>query len=793
MNLLTSRIARLTLFSSLSAAALTAPASQPEPASGVDFTAWVNPFVGTTNFGTTNPGAVRPNGMMSVTPFNVMGSPDNTYDKDARWFSTPYDSANSFFTGFSHVNLSGVGCPEMGSLLLTATAGPLEVDYHNYGTTYHNEKARPGYYGVTLDKSGITAEATATLRTGLTRFTFPAGGEGNILLNLGEGLTNESGASVRRVGEREFEGSKLLGTFCYVPQAVFPIYFVMRVDKTPSASGFWKKQRPMQGVEAEWDPDQGKYKIYRNYGRVMSGDDIGAWMTFHTEPGEQIQVAMGVSFVSIDNARENLRRELAGTGMTADGHEPADGAFDRISREAAAEWNSLLGRVELEGGTEEQRRVFYTALYHTLIHPNVLNDVNGDYPIMESDSIGNIYANARAVTPADSAAVHPRYTVFSLWDTYRNLHQLMTLLYPDRQEGMVQSMLDIYREHGWLPKWELYGRETLTMEGDPSIPVIADTWSKGLRGFDIGLAYEAMRKGALTPGKENLMRPDNDDYMALGYVPLREQFDNSVSHALEYYIADAALAAIADSLGHKADARLFADRSKGYRHYYSKEYGTLRPVLPDGSFLTPFDPRQGENFEPSPGFHEGNAWNYTFYVPHDIPGLVKLMGGPRRFTERLQSVFDNGNYDPANEPDIAYPYLFSQIKGEEWRTSKIVRDLLDRYYTTRPDGIPGNDDGGTMSAWAIFSMLGFYPDIPGIPEYTLTAPTFDKVTLHLDPAYYARPTLTITTDGEGAPGNGYRYIDRVSVGGKPHKGFRISHDELLRGLHFRLTPTPKGK
>lgn len=782
------------LLPALTAATLTvaaAPATQPEQQAGVDFTAWVNPFVGTTNFGTTNPGAVRPNGLMSVTPFNVMGSPDNTYDKDARWFSTPYDSANSFFTGFSHVNLSGVGCPEMGSLLLTATSGPLEVDYHNYGTTYHNEKARPGYYGVTLNKSGIIAEATATLRTGLTRFTFPAGGEGNILLNLGEGLTNETGASVRRVGEREFEGSKLLGTFCYVPQAVFPIYFVMRVDKTPSASGFWKKQRPMQGVEAEWDPDQGKYKIYRNYGRVISGDDIGAWMTFDTNPGEQIQVAMGVSFVSIENARENLMKELAGTEMTdsSDSY-PSETAFDRVSRQANGEWNDLLGRVELEGGTDEQRRVFYTALYHTLIHPNILNDVNGDYPIMESDSIGNIYTNAKAVTPADSAAVHPRYTVFSLWDTYRNLHQLMTLLYPDRQEGMVQSMLDIYREHGWLPKWELFGRETLTMEGDPSIPVIVDTWSKGLRDFDIDLAYEAMKKGALTPGKENLMRPDNDDYMQLGYVPLREQYDNSVSHALEYYIADAALAAIADSLGHKEDARLFAKRSKGYRNYYSKEYGTLRPLLPDGSFLTPFDPKQGENFEPSPGFHEGNAWNYTFYVPHDIPGLIKLMGGPRKFTERLQSVFDNGNYDPANEPDIAYPYLFSQIKGEEWRTSKIIRDLLDKYYTTRPDGIPGNDDGGTMSAWAIFSMMGFYPDIPGIPTYTLTAPVFDKVTLHLDPAYYPQETLTIEVENPqetSATADGYRYISRVTAGDRPVKGARISHADLLRGLRFRLT------
>lgn len=730
---------------------------------------YVNPFVGTTNFGTTNPGAVTPNGMMSVTPFNVMGSEKNVYDKDSRWWSTPYDVTNSFFTGFSHVNLSGVGCPELGSLLLMPTTGTLEVDYHRYGTEYSSETARPGYYGVKLDRYGILAEATATTRTGVSRFTFPAG-QANILLNLGEGLTNETGASVRRVNAREFEGSKLLGTFCYNPQAVFPIYFVMRVSKTPESSGFWKMQRPMKGVEAEWDKDNGNYKLYTNYGRVLSGDDIGVWMTFDTTAGEQIDVAIGVSFVSIANARENLEKELsAHSGLDS-------GAFDAIASRARSRWNDDLSRILVEGGTEEQKSVFYTALYHALIHPNVLNDVNGEYPVMESDSIGH--------TDTD------RYTVFSLWDTYRNLHQLLTLVYPERQTAMVNSMLDIYREHGWLPKWELYGRETLTMEGDPSIPVIADTWSKGLRDFDINLAYEAMRKGAFTPGAKNLMRPDNDDYLSLGYVPLREEFDNSVSHALEYYIADYALSAIADSLGHKEDARILRDRANGYRHYYSKEYGTLRPLLPDGSFLTPFDPKQGENFEPSPGFHEGNAWNYTFYVPHDIKGLARLMGGNRKFVDNLQSVFDRGNYDPANEPDIAYPYLFSQFKGEEWRTQKLVKELLAKHFTTRPDGIPGNDDAGTMSAWAIFSMLGLYPDIPGIPVYTLTTPAFDKATIRLDPRYTGGATELIiervNPDGEASAVSEADYIDSVTLAGKEEgvrqktvKGYRISHKDLM--------------
>ena len=716
---------------------------------------YVDPFIGTTNFGTCNPGAVCPNGMMSVVPFNVMGSADNKYDKDARWWSTPYDYTNSYFTGFSHVNLSGVGCPELGSLLLMPTTGELDVDYKNYGSKYEKETASPGYYSIYLKKYDILAEATATLRSGLTRFTFPKG-KSNILLNLGEGLTNETGAFVRKVNDREIEGMKFLGTFCYNPQAVFPIYFVMRLSKKPDDSGYWKKQRKMYGVEAEWDKDNGKYKIYNKYGKDLAGDDIGAWFTFNTSEGEEIEAAIGVSFVSIENARENLEQEQSGRH------------FSEIREEARKKWNDDLGRIMVEGGTKEQKTVFYTALYHTLIHPNILQDVNGQYPQMEGDEI--------LVTKGD------RYTVFSLWDTYRNLHQLMTLVYPERQIEMVRTMIDMYREHGWLPKWELYGRETLTMEGDPSLPVIVDTWMKGLRDFDINLAYEAMYKSATTSGKDNLMRPDIDDYISKGYVPLMEQFDNSVSHALEYYIADYSLYTLAKELGKKDNAKMFYERSMGYKKYYCKEYGTLRPILPNGDFYSPFDPKQGENFEPSPGFHEGNAWNYTYYVPHDVKGLAKLMGGKKKFVDKLQMIFDKGYYDPANESDIAYPYLFSYFKGEEWRTQKLVKELLEKYFKPAPDGIPGNDDAGTMSAWAIFSMMGFYPDCPGVPEYTLTAPTFDKITINLNPDFYKQKQLVIeVVDSDESDG----YIKKIKMG-DTSCGYRVNHNSLVNAGVLRF-------
>ena len=680
----------------------------------------VNPFIGTSNYGTTNPGALCPNGMMSVTPFNVMGSQLNRYDKDSRWWSTPYSSDNKYFTGFSHVNLSGVGCPEVGLALTMPTSGPLMVDYHVYGSEYTGETAEPGYYGCELLAHNIKAEVSATLRTSIERYTFP-GGQGNILVNFGEGLTNETGAWIRKVSETEIEGMRMAGTFCYNSQAVFPVYFAIRINKVPSKGGFWKFQPQMKGVESAWTEDDGTYKIYQRYGREIAGNDVGYWFSFETAEGEQVELQMGVSFVSCENAWKNLDAEQTRL-------EPGVSNFDAVRTAASEAWESDLSRIMVSGGTDSDKEIFYTALYHTLIHPSVLNDVNGEYPLMENDGVGCVPAG------------QTRYSVFSLWDTYRNLHQLMTLVYPERQLDMVRSMISMYKEWGWMPKWELFGRETFTMEGDPAIPVITDTWLKGLRDFEIETAYAAFVKSATTPGADNLMRPDIDPYLAVGYVPLGlysadASGDNSVSHALEYYIADHALALLAANLGHSEDATRFHAQSLQYKHYYCPLFGTLRPLQQDGTFLEPFNPRQGENFEPVPGFHEGSAWNYTFYVPHDVLGLADLMGGRKAFVNKLQKVFDEGLYDPANEPDIAYPYLFSYFKGEEWRTAKIVSELLDKHYTTAPAGLPGNDDTGTMSAWAVFSMMGFYPDCPGDPSYTLTTPRFDRIEITLDPAY----------------------------------------------------------
>ncbi|MCY1633557.1 GH92 family glycosyl hydrolase [Marinifilum sp. D737] len=722
------------------------------------FTQFVNPFIGTTNFGTTNPGAIVPRGMVSVTPFNVSGSDINKYDKDARWWSTPYSWDNSYLTGFSHVNLSGVGCPELGVILLMPTRGKVNADHKQYGSVMKNQKATPGYYATNLEKYSIKAELSSTKRTGISRYTFPKG-ESNILLNLGLGLTNEVGAKVRIVNNKEIEGSRMTGTFCYNDGSERPVYFVARFSKPAKNFGVWKNMPKLQ-AEAAWSKTSGEYKYYDGFTREMFGNEIGAYFTFDTEENEQIIVEVGVSYVSIENARLNLKAESN------------DFDFEKTRAEAEKEWNDILGSVKVEGGTKDQKTIFYTALYHTQIHPNIINDVNGQYPAMESFEI-------KETNDCN------RYTVFSLWDTYRNFHPLMALLYPQEQLDMVRSMVDMYKESGWLPKWELNSKETHVMEGDPSIPVIVDSYLRGLTDFDVNAAYEAMYKSATIEGAKNKLRPDIDHYLAEGYVPIEEEFDNSVSHALEYYIADWNLAQFAKALGKKADYQKFLNQSLGYKNYYSKEFGVLRPKLADGTFLKNFDPKQGENFEPCPGFHEGTSWQYTFCVPHDIKGLTKIMGGKKNFVNKLQKVFDEDLYDMANEPDIHYPFLFNYFKGEEWRTQKEVRRLVDEYYKNAPDGIPGNDDCGTLSAWIVYSMMGMYPVCPGDTDYALTSPVFDKITIELNQEFYPGKKLEIVTKKKNANDI---YIKSIKRNGSNHSSYFINHDDLVKGgtIEFEL-------
>ena len=715
---------------------------------------YVNPFIGTSNYGATNPGAIAPRGMASVSPFNVAGRIDlNPLEKDSQWLSNPYVYENKFLTGFSHVNMSGVGCPDLGVIIAMPTTGELETDHLKYGSTYSEETAKAGYYSVELDKYKVKAEATASTRVGVSRYSFPAG-KANILLNLGLGLTNEQGALVHVVSPTEIEGMRTVGSFCYNnAEAAYPVYFVAKFSEPAEEFGIWKTPYEYKGEEAKWMTYNGKTRIKEGFTREVMGDSIGAYMTYDFKEPREVEVKIGVSYVSIENARENLEKEVG------------DLSFKEVYEQTKEAWNKKLKVVEVEGGSKDDKTIFYTALYHTQIHPNILNDFNGEYPEIATGKIGRTEGT--------------RYTTFSLWDTYRNYHQLMSLLYPDEQLAMVKSMLAMYDENGWLPKWELNSTETFTMVGDPAAVVISDTYLRGLTGFDVKKAYKAMLKSALDT-VNNPLRPGLKQYIDKGYVGVDSGVPGPVSTTLEYNIADYAIAELAKSLGKEQDYKMFSDRALSYKKLYNPETGFLQPRYSSGEWYTPFDPLAGANFEKNVGYIEGNAWQYLFMVPHDIKGLIMLMGGSQIFENKLDKVFEEDQYDMANEPDILYPYLYNYIEGSEYKTSAKVTELIKQYYKNSPAGLPGNDDTGTMSAWLVYSMMGFYPVTPAQPTYTFTKPTFEQIKINLNNQYYDNESVIIN----------YQSSEQTSNSDKSPafllEDFFINHNDFLKSKEINL-------
>jgi predicted alpha-1,2-mannosidase len=713
---------------------------------------FVNPLIGTSNYGATFPGPIAPRGMASISPFNVAGSKNRSLEKDSQWLSNPYVNENNFLTGFSQVNLSGVGCPDLGVILLMPTTGAVETNHMKYGSTYSNEVAKTAYYSVNIDKYKVKGEFTASKRVGVSKFTFPKG-QSNILLNLGLGLTNEEGAMVKVVSSTEIEGMRTVGSFCYnSPEEAYPVYFVAKFSKPANHYGVWKKTPKYEGVEAQWMGYNGKTRMMKNTIKTVVGDSIGTYFTYEFDKKETVEVKIGVSYVSIENARENLEKETGGK------------TFDTVYKETYDEWNKELSKILVEGGSYQDKVIFYTALYHTLIHPNTLNDINGEYPRIKRTKIGKT---------ADT-----RYTVFSLWDTYRNMHPLTSLVYPKQQSDMIKSMLEMYDENGWLPKWELNSTETFTMVGDPASIVIVDACLKGIQDFDIYKAYHAMLKGA-DQIEDNPLRPGLKEYLDKGY--LSTNYPGPVSTTLEYNTSDYAISLLAKALGEKEDFKRFSKRSLSYRKLYDKDLKLLRPRTATDKWYEPFDPEAGANFQANVGFIEGNAWQYAFMVPHDIRGLIKLMGGDKPFSDQLQKVFDIKQFDMANEPDIAYPYLFNYIKGEEWKSQDMVKKLVREYFKNEPKGLPGNDDTGTMSAWLVYSMMGFYPISPGDPIYTITTPMFDKITIQLDPKYYKKENIVIERES-----NTEGKIKDIQLNGKSLNSFFISHDDFVNGTTLKV-------
>ncbi|MEM7108774.1 MAG: GH92 family glycosyl hydrolase [Bacteroidota bacterium] len=712
---------------------------QNDKTSDFDPTASVDPFIGTAGEGNVHPGALVPWGMVSVTPINT------DYDRPG-YFPFGYKYGSPFMYGFSHVNLSGVGCKDMGSIQIMPTTGVIKTEEQNYKSSYSDETATPGYYATTLDEYQIRAEMTATLRSGISRYSFPDN-TGNLLLNLGTSTSDNRGSEIKLVSSTKLEGFKTDGNFCGQGTS-HNVYFAIEINQEPSKSGTWEDNALSEA-------------------RSISGNQTGAYFSFDNLKGHPLEVRVGVSYVSTKNAWENLEKEQNSKG------------FEAIRKEASDHWNSELGKIEVQGGTEKEKTNFYTALYHALIHPNVISDVNGEYPLMGDDPGFGTYSEGQK-----------RYTVYSLWDTYRTIHPLLSLVYPERQLDMTRTMVDMYKENGWLPKWELAGSETYVMVGDPAAPVVADTYMKGLKDFDVETAMEAMIKGGSLADSVNPLRPGLKYYLEYGFLPdnqYEEWLWGSVATTLEYGIADYGIAQLAQALGREDVTRDFNRRSKFYKNLYDKETGLLRPRLMDSSFLEPFDPAavNGEldwANSGGKGFVEGSSWQYTWFVPHDQQGLKELMGGDEIYTNKLQQCFDEGHFQLWNEPDMAYPYLFNYVKGEEWRTQRKVHEITQQYFNEFPFGIPGNDDTGTLSAWLVFSMMGIYPDCPGNPTYQLVTPAFEEVRIKLNADYYTGEELVITKNGVN-----HVFIDKINWNKEVHDSFQISHKQLTEGGRLSLT------
>ncbi len=709
----------------------------------------VDPFIGTSNGGNTFPGAILPWGMVSVSPHNAPGAPSG------------YIFGRQEFTGFGHVHLSGTGCPDLGSVILNAARWPFAASPGGSTCSLRNEKASPGYFRGELVEPGLVAEATASIRCGLTRFTALADADLAVTINAGESLALRGGGSVVILSDSEAEGWNISGGLCGEENRE-RVYFFARFDRHSLSSGTWKGVR-LSGEKRAAAPDT----------------SLGVWFRFTLREGDALSCMVGISYVSCANARQNLDVEMPACD------------FKKTKATADSAWESALSRIQVKGGERGDLTRFYTALYHMLIHPGILSDVNGEYPLMGRAGTGR----------------HPgreRYSVFSLWDTYRTLHPFLTLVYPERQSAIVSTMIDMYRESGWLPKWEIAGNETYLMSGDPAPIVIADSYLKGIHDFDIRTAFEAMKKpsAATTDTSAPPIRAGYNEYLRYGYIPYEQDTTRPwwvwgpTSTTLEYCLADWSIARLARALGDDRAASAFHRRSMYYRNLVDTASRFIRPKRRDGSWLSPFDPVLTEGSgswggSGGPGYVEGNAWQYTWFVPHDVAGLAKLLGGADAFLAKLDRCFLEKRFTINNEPDIAYPYLFGAFKGHEKRTRDVVRGIMENEFKPGPGGLPGNDDAGAISGWFVFSALGFYPSCPASNDYALGIPLFDTVTVNLNRTYYAGSALVI----ERVPGIGDSVrIHPVRFNGKSLPRYALSHSDLVQGGTLLFTdPVGEGR
>lgn len=747
-------------------AAFVAPAPSPAAAAAATATAdgggqltdLVNPFIGTENEGNTYPGAAVPFGM-------VQFSPDTGHN-------TGYDYSHNRIRGFSLVHLSGVGCGLGGDLPVLPTTGDVtETDYARYAAEFSHdaEKASPGYYKAAL-KTGITAELTATERTGVQRYTFPATDKANVLLNAGQSLHRTVSTKVEVLDNRTVRTAITGSGFCQDTEP-YTVYTITRFDRPFTAHGTWNGSTVTEGSR--------------------SGRD-GAYVRFDTGKDRTVEATTALSYVDARGAAVNLRAE-------------GGRSFDRVRDAARRAWEDRLDDVRVQGGGDTLRRTFYSSLYRSFLAPNIGSDADGRYTGWDQ----RIH-RAQGFT---------YYQNWSLWDTYRTQSQLLSLLAPREARDMAISVIRIDEESGWLPKWGYGTVETNIMTGDPVTPYLTNAYQQGLlEGYE-ERAYRALKKNAdgVPPADSPAVgREANAEYLAGGFAPYVKgrphakpgdsDYDHGASATLEYALSDAMLAAMARDLGHTADAARYAARAQNYRKTHDPSTGFFRARDASGAFTGPADPARSE------GFHEGTSWQYQWLVPQDLPGMVGLIGGRQAANERLDSFFAydelvrdpartarevwvNGPYDyynadkynPQNEPDLIAPYTYLST-GQPWKTTDVVHAALT-LFTDAPTGMTGNDDLGTMSAWNVLSSIGIFPVQPGYDTWGLSTPVFERVDLRLDRRYYPRGKLTVTAPGTS---DDRRYIRSARVDGAPYGRTYLTTDTLrhLRSLDFTVGSAP---
>ncbi|MFT4033190.1 MAG: GH92 family glycosyl hydrolase [Siphonobacter sp.] len=700
---------------------------------GQNLTQYVDPRIGTGFHGHVFLGANVPFGAVQLGPSELSEGWD--------WCSG-YHVSDSLIVGFSHTHLSGTGIGDLGDVLLMPGTGAIRLQkakpanwQDGYASLFSHaeEKARPGYYRVRLKRYDVDVELTASERVGFHRYTYPQSAESNVLIDLKEGIGWDKATDtyLEKKNETTLVGYRY--SKGWAPDQ--RLYFAIVLSKPLKNFSLYDDQTPVQGLSAK-------------------GEKVKGVFTFATEKGEQIEVKVGISPVSSENALANIQAEIPGWN------------FDQIVAQAEAKWNAELGKVTVKTSDETRKKIFYTALYHTLIAPSIFDDHNGDYRGTDK----KVYAKADFTN----------LTTFSLWDTYRAANPLFTILQGQRVNDIVNTMLRIYQQQGKLPIWHLMGNETNTMPGNSSIPVISDAILKGFTGFDFELAFEAMKKSSMLDERGlNFIK-------SKGYIPADTQIEN-VAKNLEYCIDDWALAQVAKKLGKTADYEYFSKRARNYVNNFDPGTRFMRGRVSDTEWRTPFNPfvARHENDD----FTEGNAWQYTWLVPHDVKGLVKLLGGEKSFIQKLDSLFivsgDMGNeasndisgligqYAHGNEPSHHITYLYTYV-GQPWKTAEKVRYILDDFYTDKPDGIIGNEDVGQMSAWYVLSALGFYPVNPVNGAYVFGSPVFDEATLKLGNG----KTFQVKTTGNGKEN---KYIQRITLNGKPYTKAYLLHKDLMQG------------